>query len=178
VTSAKGALIDALTADEAQKLVGKKLQAQAPEIARVLAQCGARVPRGRWDECTFLDRQADGAMLMEFFTRDGVGTVMTQAPLARLRDATIDDVGAILRLIEPLEADGTLVKRGRERLEMESHPLLSGRARRRGRWLCRAVSVCRRKVGRAGLRCRDAGFSPQRLWRPVAYRILRRAPKS
>jgi amino-acid N-acetyltransferase len=67
----------------------------------------------------FLDRQADGAMLMEFFTRDGVGTVMTSAPLARLRDATIDDVGAILGLIEPLEADGTLVKRGRERLEME-----------------------------------------------------------
>jgi amino-acid N-acetyltransferase len=67
----------------------------------------------------FLDRQADGAMLMEFFTRDGIGTVMTSAPLARLRDATVDDVGAILRLIEPLEADGTLVKRGRERLEME-----------------------------------------------------------
>jgi amino-acid N-acetyltransferase len=62
-------------------------------------------------------------MLMEFFTRDGVGTVMTQAPLARLRDATIDDVGAILRLIEPLEADGTLVKRGRERLEMEVSPV-------------------------------------------------------
>jgi amino-acid N-acetyltransferase len=58
-------------------------------------------------------------MLMEFFTRDGVGTVLTRAPLALLRDATIDDVAAILGLIEPLEADGTLVKRGRERLEME-----------------------------------------------------------
>jgi amino-acid N-acetyltransferase len=56
---------------------------------------------------------------MELFTRDGIGTVLTSAPLARLRDATIDDVGAILSLIEPLEADGTLVKRGRERLEME-----------------------------------------------------------
>ena len=44
---------------------------------------------------------------------------MTSAPLARLRDATVDDVGAVLGLIEPLEADGTLVKRGRERLEME-----------------------------------------------------------
>jgi amino-acid N-acetyltransferase len=44
---------------------------------------------------------------------------MTQAPLARLRDATIDDVGAVLAVIAPLEADGTLVKRGRELLEME-----------------------------------------------------------
>jgi len=39
--------------------------------------------------------------------------------VARLREATIDDVGAILALIEPLEADGTLVRRGRELLEME-----------------------------------------------------------
>ena len=118
VITAKGALIDALTADEAKKLVTQHLQKQAPEVARVLPSavraCQAGVGRVH-----FLDRQADGAMLMEFFTRDGVGTVLTRAPLARLRDATIDDVAAILGLIEPLEADGTLVKRGRERLEME-----------------------------------------------------------
>lgn len=118
VINAKGALIDALTADEAQKLVGRNLQMQAPEIARVLPSA-VRACRSGVGRVHFLDRQSDGAMLMEFFTRDGVGTVMTQAPLARLRDATIDDVAAILRLIEPLEADGTLVKRGRERLEME-----------------------------------------------------------
>jgi len=56
---------------------------------------------------------------MEFFTRQGVGTVMTNAPLVRLREAMVDDVGALLALIAPFEADGTLVKRGRERLEME-----------------------------------------------------------
>ncbi len=118
VVNAKGALIDALTVDEAKKITSRHLQVQAPEIARVLPSavraCQAGVGRVH-----FLDRMADGAMLMEFFTRDGVGTVMTQAPLARLRDATIDDVAAILGLIEPLEADGTLVKRSRERLEME-----------------------------------------------------------
>jgi amino-acid N-acetyltransferase len=118
LVSVKGALIDALTAEEAQKITGKHLQAQAPEIARVLPSA-VRACRAGVGRVHFLDRQSDGAMLMEFFTRDGVGTVMTQAPLARLRDATIDDVGAILQLIEPLEADGTLVKRGRERLEME-----------------------------------------------------------
>ncbi|MDK9715899.1 MAG: amino-acid N-acetyltransferase [Sulfuritalea sp.] len=118
VVNAKGALIDALTADEAQKLAGRNLNAQAPEIARVLPSA-IRACRAGIGRVHFLDRQADGAMLMEFFTRDGVGTVMTSAPLAQLRDATIDDVGAILGLIEPLEADGTLVKRGRERLEME-----------------------------------------------------------
>ena len=36
-----------------------------------------------------------------------------------LREATIDDVGGILELIKPLEDQGILVKRSRERLEME-----------------------------------------------------------
>lgn len=113
----KGALIDALTADEAAVLLSKKVK-QGKEVARVLPSA-LRACRNGAGRVHFLDRHADGAMLMEFFTRDGVGTVMTSAPLARLRDASIDDVGAILGLIAPLEADGTLVKRGRERIEME-----------------------------------------------------------
>jgi amino-acid N-acetyltransferase len=44
--------------------------------------------------------------------------VVRQA-LHHLRDATIDDVGGVLALISPLEEDGSLVKRGRELLEME-----------------------------------------------------------
>ncbi len=119
LVTAKGALVDALTTDEAQKLAARHLQAQAPEIIRVLPSAIRACQTGDIGRVHFLDARADGAMLMEFFTRDGGGTVMTNAPLASLRDATIDDVGAILRLIEPLEADGTLVRRGRKRLEME-----------------------------------------------------------
>ena len=95
----KGVAIDALTVDEAEQL--RRKVAQAPEISRVLPG-SIRALRGGVGRVHFLDRKADGAMLMEFFTRDGYGTVMTQDPLARLRDATIDDVGAILGLIEPL----------------------------------------------------------------------------
>lgn len=113
----KGQHIDALTVEEAEQLLDKKIK-QAPEVTRVLP--GAmRACRNGIGRVHFLDRGLDGAMLMELFTRDGVGTVMTRAPLARLREATPDDVGAVLALIAPLEADGTLVKRGRERLEME-----------------------------------------------------------
>ncbi len=113
----KGQLIEALTADEGDNLLSRRVK-QAPEVARVLP--GAlRAVRGKTGRVHFLDRRRDGAMLMEFFTRDGIGTVLTHAPLERLRDATIADVGAILGLISPLEADGTLVKRGRERIEME-----------------------------------------------------------
>jgi len=113
----KGSLIEALTADEGADLLKKRVK-QSAEITRVLP--GAlRAVRGPTGRVHFLDRRRDGAMLMELFTRSGIGTVLTHAPLERVRDATIDDVGAILGLIAPLEADGTLVKRGRERIEME-----------------------------------------------------------
>ncbi|MGZ3241860.1 MAG: amino-acid N-acetyltransferase, partial [Burkholderiaceae bacterium] len=61
----------------------------------------------------------DGSALLELFTHDGVGTMITYENLESLREATIEDVGGILKLIEPLEADGTLVKRGRELIERE-----------------------------------------------------------
>lgn len=67
----------------------------------------------------FIGRGTDGGILLELFTHEGVGTMVTQDPMEQLRQASIDDVGGILRLIEPLEADGTLVKRSRELLENE-----------------------------------------------------------
>ncbi len=61
----------------------------------------------------------DGSALLELFTHDGVGTMISYQNLESLREATIEDVGGILKLIEPLEADGTLVFRGRELIERE-----------------------------------------------------------
>lgn len=66
-----------------------------------------------------LDARADGALLQELFTRDGCGTMVTRDNYETLRGARIEDVGGILELIEPLEANGSLVRRSRELLEME-----------------------------------------------------------
>ena len=66
-----------------------------------------------------ISRHHDGALLLELFTRDGVGTMIAGTALAHLRNATIDDVGGILGIIEPLEEQGVLVRRSRERLESE-----------------------------------------------------------
>ncbi|SEL37018.1 amino-acid N-acetyltransferase [Nitrosovibrio tenuis] len=66
-----------------------------------------------------ISRHVDGAVLQELFTHSGIGTMISEGPLQNLRNAKIEDVGAILQLIEPLEADGTLVRRSRELLEME-----------------------------------------------------------
>ena len=66
-----------------------------------------------------ISRHIDGAIIQELFTLDGIGTMVTELSLESMRQANIDDVGGILKLIEPLENDGILVRRGRERLEME-----------------------------------------------------------
>jgi amino-acid N-acetyltransferase len=66
-----------------------------------------------------VSRRKDGALLLELFTRDGSGTLITAETYEGLRQATIEDVGGILELIKPLEQEGILVKRSRELLEME-----------------------------------------------------------
>jgi amino-acid N-acetyltransferase len=66
----------------------------------------------------------DDALLLELFTHKGVGTLITPDPLETLRPARLDDIGGILQLIEPLEADGTLVKRSRSLLEREINRFL------------------------------------------------------
>src|SRR5690625_2767134 len=53
----------------------------------------------------------DGSLLLEIFTHDGVGTMVVEDKLDELRPATQEDVGAILQLLEPPEADGERVPR-------------------------------------------------------------------
>ncbi len=116
VPDKRGGLIEALTAEEAEKLAAKR--ALPEDLARSLP-CAVRATRAGVGRAHFVGQGADGAMLLELFTHGGVGTVVTRDPLACLREAAIDDVGSIVGLIAPLEVDGTLVRRGRELLEME-----------------------------------------------------------
>ena len=66
-----------------------------------------------------IDRRIDGALLLELFSRDGVGTMINADTYDSIRRATIDDIGGILELIRPLEESGALVRRSREKLETE-----------------------------------------------------------
>jgi amino-acid N-acetyltransferase len=61
----------------------------------------------------------DGALLLEVYVHDGIGTMVIDEKLEELREATADDVGGILQLIEPFEKDGTLVKRDRTEIERD-----------------------------------------------------------
>lgn len=79
-----------------------------------ITACRAGVPR-----CHLISYSADGALLQELFSRDGIGTQMGTEPAEQLRAATIADIGGILDLIRPLEQQGLLVRRSREQLEIE-----------------------------------------------------------
>jgi amino-acid N-acetyltransferase len=61
----------------------------------------------------------DGAILLEVYVHDGIGTMVVDEKLESLREAGVDDVGGILQLIEPFEKDGTLVKRSRTEIERD-----------------------------------------------------------
>jgi amino-acid N-acetyltransferase len=74
---------------------------------------------GGVDRVHIIPYSIDGAILLELFLHDGVGTMITNRDLEYLREANLDDIGAILQLIEPLEKDGTLVPRGRGIIERD-----------------------------------------------------------
>ncbi len=116
MTDGGGTEIREVSAHQAQAVLESGcLRAEAAYyLDHATKACLAGVPRAH-----IVPFSTDGSVLLEVFTHDGVGTMISATKLESLREATIEDVGGILQLIEPLEADGTLVKRGRELIERE-----------------------------------------------------------
>jgi amino-acid N-acetyltransferase len=105
-----------LTAAEALEAADRK---RTSDDLRRHLRAAARVVTGGVRRAHLIPRATDGGLLLELFTRDGAGTLVTEDPFEEARVANVDDVGGILELIEPLEADGLLVRRPREMLEMD-----------------------------------------------------------
>jgi amino-acid N-acetyltransferase len=116
-TNRKGEVVSELTADEAAVIAGKKGNL-TPAASRALEHL-ARAVEGGVTRGHLVARRAPGSLLLELFTHAGVGTMVTADAVEKLRPAKVEDVRGMLALIEPLEADGTLVKRSRELLESE-----------------------------------------------------------
>jgi amino-acid N-acetyltransferase len=117
VRNGRRQLLTELSTRDAEALLTKR--SKAPADVQHYLPCAIRACDNGVKRAHLLSRHHDGALLLELFTRDGVGTMIAAAPLAQLRSATIDDVGGILAIIAPLEDQGVLVRRSRERLEME-----------------------------------------------------------
>jgi len=105
-----------LTTAEAERRLarGRLPEVLARVLADAVAACRGGVPRAH-----IVGRARDGALLLELYTRDGAGTLVSAEGFEELREARIEDLPGIRALIAPLERQGVLVPRPPERLEAE-----------------------------------------------------------
>ena len=118
VTDNKGSLLQQLNLPQAQTWLKNHSPDKDYETQSHLNNA-AQACRGGVHRVHLVSRQTDGALLLELYTRDGVGTLVTAENYEGLRTASIEDIGGIMGLISPLEEQGALVKRSREQLELD-----------------------------------------------------------
>ena len=105
-------------ADARRLLASLPAPVSPADPAFYLRHC-VRACEGGVERSHILPFSVDGAILQEIFTHDGIGTMVVDEKLESLREASADDVGGILQLIEPFERDGTLVRRERTEIERD-----------------------------------------------------------
>ncbi|MDP2005051.1 MAG: amino-acid N-acetyltransferase [Rubrivivax sp.] len=108
-----------LSLAEAKRLLAALPAPTLPTDTAFYLQHCVKACEGGVERSHILPYATDGALLLEVFTHDGVGTMVVDEKLESLREATSDDVGGILQLIEPFERDGTLVRRERTEIERD-----------------------------------------------------------
>jgi amino-acid N-acetyltransferase len=117
VTGKRGELLRNLTVRQAQALLARPELSESD--AALYLPCAVRACEHGVKRAHLISGHIDDGLLLELFTHKGVGTMLTPDPIETLRQAKIEDIGGVLRLIEPIEQEGILVKRGRDRLERE-----------------------------------------------------------
>ncbi len=119
VLDEQGQLLSELTVEQADSLLARLPAPQQATDTAFYLRHAVRACHGGVGRAHILGFERDGSLLLELFTHDGVGTMIVDEHLEHLRQATSDDVGGILQLIEPLEDQGVLVKRDRTEIERD-----------------------------------------------------------
>ncbi|NMM78148.1 amino-acid N-acetyltransferase [Acidovorax sp. SRB_24] len=104
---------------QARELLARMPASQRPTDTGFYLQHCVKACQGGVERSHIIPFAVDGALLLEIYVHDGIGTMVVDEKLEELREATVDDVGGILQLIEPFERDGTLVKRDRTEIERD-----------------------------------------------------------
>jgi amino-acid N-acetyltransferase len=104
----------------AERLLSTLKPAEHPVDTAFYLQHCVKACKAGVERSHILPFSVDGSLLLEVYVHDGIGTMVIDEKLESLREATPDDVGGILQLIEPFEKDGTLVKRGRTEIERDA----------------------------------------------------------
>ena len=112
-----GQLIAQMTSTEAAQHIQQHAQLSSTitqPLKAAIKACQAGINRTH-----LIKRTHDGGLLLELFSRNGIGTLISSNTYEELRLATLNDIAGILELIKPLEQQGILIKRSREHLEIE-----------------------------------------------------------
>jgi amino-acid N-acetyltransferase len=117
VLDKKNELIKELTVEQAETVLNSKRK--LPSDVNLFLPCAIRACEAGVARTHLISRHTDGAVLQELFSDNGIGTMVVESTLNSLRNASIEDVGGILKLLRPLEDEGILVRRSRELLEQE-----------------------------------------------------------
>ncbi|NOQ63988.1 MAG: amino-acid N-acetyltransferase [Methyloprofundus sp.] len=116
LSTATGQLIEQMTSQETQSLIEHDQQLEASTqcaLQSAIYGCQSGVQRVH-----ILNRKTDGALLIELFSRDGCGTLISSIEFETLRPAVLSDIPGILELIKPLQQQGLLLARSEEHLEI------------------------------------------------------------
>ena len=109
-------LPDTLSSNDCENLIHIK---DTPDDLKHLLIHSVKAVKSTVKRVHIIDQLVDGGLLLELFTRNGCGTLITNLFYEGIRAANIKDIGGILGLVGPLESSGILVERSREQLELE-----------------------------------------------------------
>ena len=116
ISTQTGQLIAQMTSAETRHLIEHETQlATSTQCALESAIYGCQAGVNR---VHILNRKVDGALLIELFSRDGIGTLISSTEFEIIRPARISDIPGILELITPLIQQGYLIARSVEHLEI------------------------------------------------------------
>jgi amino-acid N-acetyltransferase len=119
VSHPAGEIDQELALVDAEKLLAALPDPRHPTDTGFYLQHAVKACKSGVERVHIVPFAVDGSVLIESFTHDGVGTMIVDEKLESLREATVDDLGGVLQLIEPFENDGTLVKRDRTEIERD-----------------------------------------------------------
>jgi amino-acid N-acetyltransferase len=98
-------LADTLSTGECETLIQAT---ETPDDLKYLLTHAVQAVKSNIKRVHIIDQLVDGGLLLELFTRNGCGTMVTNLFYEGIRAANIEDVGGILGLIGPLESSGIL----------------------------------------------------------------------
>ncbi|WP_448212620.1 amino-acid N-acetyltransferase [Colwellia sp. MEBiC06753] len=114
-----GSLIRSCSVHKVKELLDDYGNEESDHVRQLLLRAIIQSGENGVERCHCVSYKSETALLQELFTREGAGTLIAKDYKEHIATASIDDVGGILELIQPLEEEGVLVRRSRKLLETE-----------------------------------------------------------